>query len=203
VKVISAGGTTQMGSLAGEGRALREVLGDRIVLALADNDSAGRKLVEADGHLRKGGIWKLLPNGIHWCLLKPTQDFAAIMKAHNIPAGYTPFTIEAAFPPALRRAALAEGAYAFSNVPQAELTNIPELARRLFTLLPQLGPDNDPTYYLMAPTPEAKDAFAKWVTAPERRTEENYAAFEEIIRGLRDLLRHNGGTATPSLRGAA
>ena len=61
-----------MGSLAGNGKALREVLGDRVVLALADNDAAGRELTE-DGHIKKGGVLKQLPNGIHWCLLKPTE----------------------------------------------------------------------------------------------------------------------------------
>ena len=40
----------------------------------------------------------------------------------------------------------------------------------------------------MAPHPEAKGAFATWITDPERRTEENYAAFEEIIRGLRAVV---------------
>ena len=40
----------------------------------------------------------------------------------------------------------------------------------------------------MAPAWEAKEPFAAWVTRPEQRTEMNYAAFEEIIRGLRDLL---------------
>ena len=70
----------------------------RLVLALADNDAAGRRLIE-DGHIKKGGVFKQLPNGIHWCLLKPTEGFAAAMKAHEIPAAYWPFTIEAAFPP--------------------------------------------------------------------------------------------------------
>ena len=82
-----------MGSLAGPGKALREVLGDRLVLALADNDAAGRRLVD-DGRIKKGGIFKQLPNGIHWCLLKPTESFAAAMKAHEVPPDYWPFTAE-------------------------------------------------------------------------------------------------------------
>jgi hypothetical protein len=85
VVVQSAGGTKEMGSLAGPGKALRIVLGDKTVLALADNDSAGRKLID-DGHIKKGGLFKQLANGVHWCLLKPTDDFAAVMKAHSIPA---------------------------------------------------------------------------------------------------------------------
>jgi len=192
VKVISAGGTKEMGSLAGKGKALREVLGDNVVLVLADNDSAGRGLVAEDGHLRKGGVWRLQQNGIHWCLLKPTASFLAAMEAHKIPADYRPFTIEAAFPPALRRQADADAAWRFAGTPQAELLDNPDLARRLFALLPKLGPADDAYWYLMAPSPDAKEAFAAWVTDPKRCTEDNYAAFEEVIRGLRDLLGQKG-----------
>jgi hypothetical protein len=116
IKVHAAGGTKEMGSLAGPGKALREVLGERLVLALVDNDAAGRRLID-DGHVKKGGVFKQLPNGIHWCLLKPTEGFVATMKAHDIPAAYWPFTIEAAFPPSLRRGAEAAGAWAFSDTP--------------------------------------------------------------------------------------
>jgi hypothetical protein len=187
VKVLSAGGTKEMGSLAGKGKALREVLGDKLVLVLADNDSAGRELVE-DGHVQMGGRWRQLPNGIHWCLLKPTAAFETAMTARNIPRKYWPFTIESAFPPALRREAEAAGAYRFSGAPQAELLDNADLARRLFALLPTLGPLEDAYWYLMAPAPEAKETFAAWVTQPEQRTEANYAALEEIVRQLRDLL---------------
>jgi hypothetical protein len=62
VKVIAAGGTKEMGSLAGKGRALREVLGEQAVLVLADNDSAGRQLTE-DGHIRKRCGGKRRPPG--------------------------------------------------------------------------------------------------------------------------------------------
>jgi hypothetical protein len=204
VKVIAAGGTKEMGSLAGKGKALREILGEQVVLVLADNDSAGRALID-DGHTRKGGLWRPLPSGIHWCLLKPTDAFAAAMKTHAVPAAYWPFTIEAAFSPALRRQALAAGAYKFSGDLQAELFENPDVARRLVSALPKLGPDDDAYWYLMAPHPEAKDAFAAWVTYPKRRIEENYAGFEEIVRGLRAVLapRSNNSEATTRARGAA
>jgi type I restriction-modification system DNA methylase subunit len=203
VKVIGAGGTKEMGSLAGKGKALREVLSDQVVLVLADNDSAGRQLTE-DGHVRKGGTWRQLPNGIHWCLLRPTAAFAAAMKTHNVPPDYWPFTIEAAFSPALRRQAEAAGAWRFSGTPQAELLDNPDLARRLFAVVPKLSPDDDAYWYLMAPHPEAKEAFAAWVTAPKQLTEENFAAFEEIVRGLRALLaRDDSVEAAARIRGAA
>ncbi len=203
VKVIAAGGTKEMGSLAGKGKALREVLGERVVFVLADNDSAGRQLTE-DGHVRKGGAWRQLPNGIHWCLLRPTAAFATAMKAHNVPADYWPFTIEAAFSPALRRHAEAAGVWRFSGPPQAELLDNLDLARRLFTLVPKLGPADDAYWYLMAPHPEAKETFAAWVTDAKQQTEENYAAFEEIVRGLRAALaRVDNSESTTNIRGAA
>ena len=204
VKVIAAGGTKEMGSLAGKGRALREVLGEQAVLVLADNDSAGRQLTE-DGHIRKGGTWRQLPNGVHWCLLRPTAAFAAAMKAHNVPTDYWPFTIEAGFSPALRRQAEAAGVWRFSGTPQAELLDNPDLARRLFALVPKLGPDDDAYWYLMAPLPEAKETFAAWVTDPKQRSEGNYAALEEIVRGLRAVLapRSDDSEATIRARGAA
>jgi hypothetical protein len=112
-----------------------------------------------------------LQNGIHWCLLRPTASFAAVMKAHNVPGDCWPFTIEAAFPPALRRKAEAAGAWRFSGAPQAELLDNSDLARRLFALVPTLGPQDDAYWYLMAPHPEAKDVFATWVTDTAQRTE--------------------------------
>jgi hypothetical protein len=124
------------------------------------------------------------------------------MKAHNVPPDYWPFTIEAAFPPALRRQAETAGAWRFSDKPQAELLTNAELAGRLFAL--KLGPEDDAYWYLMAPHPEAKDAFAAWITDPKRCTDENYAAFEEIVRGLRALLtRGDDSETTTRLRGAA
>jgi hypothetical protein len=56
----------------------------------------------------------------------------------------------------------------------------------------------------MAPAAEAKDAFAAWVTDPERCTEENYAAFEVVVRGLRAVLaRGDSSETTARARGAA
>ena len=201
VKVLSAGGTMEMGSLAGKGKALREVLGERVVLVLADNDAEGRRLTPSeDGHLRKGGRWRLLPNGIHWCLLRPTAAFMALMKAHEVPETHWPFTVEAAFAPALRRQALAAGAYNFSGNLQAELFDNPHVARRLVALMPRLSQEDDAYWYLMAPHPDLKEAFAAWVTAPKQRTEENYAAFEEIIRGLRAVLGPRSENSEPAAR---
>lgn len=199
IMVLSAGGTRQMGSLAGKGKALREILGERIVCALADNDSEGRGLWD-DGHFRRGGTWKQHSNGIHWCLLAPTEEFAAAMDRFQVPKAYRPFTIEACFPAAVRRRALEAGAYAFSGNLQSELFANQELAQRLFPLAQKLDASDDATFYLMAPTPEAKDAFAEWITRPENRTPENYAAFEVVLLGLREMIEQHGRQASPQGR---
>jgi hypothetical protein len=101
VTILAAGGTRQMESLAGRGAALRQILGDRLVFALADNDREGRALVE-DGRTRRGGQWRQQSNGIHWCLLAPTAEFEQAMKRFGIPDTFWPFTIENAFPATLR-----------------------------------------------------------------------------------------------------
>jgi hypothetical protein len=74
VTILAGGGTRQMASLAVRGAALRQVLGDRFVFALADNDREGRDLVEHD-RTKRGGQWRQQSNGIYWCLLAPTAEF--------------------------------------------------------------------------------------------------------------------------------
>src|SRR4051794_19575048 len=66
-EVLAAGGTLQMRALATPGKAMRQILGDRLVMALSDNDGAGRQLWD-EGNLHKGGVWKAQTNGVHWCL---------------------------------------------------------------------------------------------------------------------------------------
>jgi hypothetical protein len=51
--------------------------------------------------------------------------------------------------------------------------------------LADLSEDDPAVFYLRRPTPEAKDAFAAWITDPARLTRESYAAFEPIFAGLK------------------
>ncbi|MCC2665177.1 MAG: type modification enzyme [Geminicoccaceae bacterium] len=160
VSVLPAGGTTQMKSLATPGKAMRDLLRDRLVLALADNDAEGRGLWD-EGNLHKGGVWKPQTNGVHWCLLKPSDEFTAVMTRFEIPRTCWPFTIENSFPAALRRQALADGAYAFADHKvQSDLTRDPEVAQKIIGVIRDLDEVDDAYFYLMAPTPDAKDAFA-------------------------------------------
>ena len=183
----SAGGTTQMGGLATRGRALLELIGDRVVCALADNDADGRALWN-DGNLHKGAVWKQQTNGVNWCLLKPTEEFLDVMADYQVPKNCWPFTIESCFSAALRRQAMEEGSFGLAPGGHADLTHNPEVAQRMLQALPTLTMENDALFYLQAPDPEFKVAFADWVTSAERRTPENYAAFEDILMRLKAIL---------------
>jgi hypothetical protein len=196
VSVLPAGGTTQMKSLATPGKAMRDLLGGRVVLALADNDAEGRELWN-EGNLHKGGVWKPQTNGVHWCLLRPSEEFTAIMERFQIPRACWPSTIENAFPAALRREAMAAGAYAISDKVQSDLIRDPEVAQRIFTALRGLVDTDNAHFYLLAPTPEAKDSFAAWVTDPARLRPENFTAFQIVLSRLKDLLAQSRTNREP------
>jgi hypothetical protein len=196
-QVLAAEGTKNMGSLAGKGKALREILGSRLVFALADNDFEGRSLWDNKA-FREGGQWLKHENGIWWCALKPTDDFRALMVELKVDAGFWPFSIEACFRPALRRQAAAEGAWWFSDDIQSDLMRETGLAKRMFRAAKGLTADDDAAYYLLAPHYQAKDAFAAWVTQPERLTPANYAAFAPILEGLKALIEQHKGLPAPA-----
>jgi hypothetical protein len=194
VTILAAGGTRQMESLAGRGAALRQVLGDRLVLALADNDREGRALVE-DGRTRRGGNWRQQSNGIHWCLLAPTAEFEQTMKRFGIPEPFWPFTIENAVSAALRRQAMAEGAYTVDEAAvQPAFLEDPSTAKKALAAAHQLDrAGDDALFYFRPPTPETKLAFAEWIAAPERRDRSTFAAFATILHGLGAILAHDDG----------
>ena len=202
VTILAAGGTRQMESLAGKGAALRQVLGDRLVFALADNDREGRDLVE-DGRTRRGGTWRQQTNGIHWCLLAPTDEFQQAMKRFRIDGGYWPFTIENAFPAALRRQAIAEGAYRVEEGRvQAAFLEEPSTAGKALDAVRDLDrTGDDAVLYFRPPTPVIKIAFAEWIAAPERRDRATFAAFGPILEGLRAILDRQALETNPGRPG--
>jgi hypothetical protein len=189
-EVLAAEGTLQMRALATPGKAMRRLLGDRLVLALADNDGAGRLLWD-EGNLHKGGVWKQKTNGVHWCLLQPSEDFRTVMERLGVLASFWPFVLENAFSPEVRRQAMAEGAYALSDQLFDDLGRAPDLVRKLPVLFEELPEEDRAWLYLLAPTPEAKETFAAWVTAAERRTPEIYGSFQVTIERLKQLLERH------------
>ena len=126
------------------------------------------------------------------------------MQRFGVPEASFPSTVEAAFPASFRLQAMAEGAYILSDEPQTDLTQEPAPVKKLFAEIPKLAPDDDARLELLAPDPTCKEAFAAWITAPEHRTPEAYAAFEGIIHGLKELMdRHARGELNPPQRPAA
>jgi hypothetical protein len=75
-----------------------------------------------------------------------------------------------------------------------------DLIRKLPALFREL-PADDPTWlHLLTSTPEAKDSFAAWITAPGRRTQETYASFAVVIERLKQVLDRHAGEAGPQAR---
>lgn len=192
--ILAAGGTEQMKSLAGKGGALKMAL-DKTILALADNDGAGRGL--SDGNtfkkVKAGGTWVELENGIWWCLLAPSKELKRVMDRFEIPATNWPCTVEQCFSAALRRQAAADDAYA---VARKLFPDLLALKDERTDPLWELGEDDDAYWYVRAPHPDCKEPFAAWLADPARLTPETFAAFEGVLRGLKDLLaqrRANGG----------
>jgi hypothetical protein len=95
--------------------------------------------------------------------------------------------VETMFASAVRLAAEVEGAYARSDEPFTDLAREPEVAKRMWKLDKDLPADDPARFYLMAPAHETKEAFAAWVTAPERRTRQVWAGFQPLIDRLATL----------------
>jgi hypothetical protein len=111
------------------------------------------------------------------------------MKRFGIPDNFWPFTIENAFPAALRRQTMAEGAYAVEEATlQAAYLADPATAKRALTAAHQLAlAGDDALFYFQPPTPETKLGFADWLAALERRDRGTFAAFGPILEGLRTI----------------
>jgi hypothetical protein len=122
------------------------------------------------------------------------------MKRFAIDATYWPFTIENAFPAALRRQAMAEGAYGGdeATVQPAFLEDAAtsNKARRAAHQLEHAG--DDAVLYFRPPAPETKLAFAEWIAAPERRDRITFAAFAAILEGLRVILSDRSSSSDQS-----
>jgi hypothetical protein len=192
--ILAAGGTEQMKSLAGKGGALKMAL-DKTILALADNDGAGRTLSDASDFkkLKAGGIWSQLENGIWWCLLAPGKELRQVMERFEIPATNWPCTVEQCFSAALRRQAAADGAYAVARKLFPDL--LVGLKDERTDPLWELDEADDAYWYVRSPHPDCKEPFAAWVADPARLTPGNFSGFGTLLTQLKELLaqgRANG-----------
>ena len=112
------------------------------------------------------------------------------MKRFGIPDNFWPFTIENAFPAALRRQAMAEGTYAVEEaVIQASFHGDTGIVNKALAAAHQLDrAGDDAVLYFRPPAPDAKLAFAQWIAAPERRNRTTFVAFEPVLEGLQAIL---------------
>jgi hypothetical protein len=115
------------------------------------------------------------------------------MKRFGIPENFWPFTIENAFPVALRRHAMADGAYAVEEaVVQASFHGDAGIVNKALAAAHQLDrASDDAVLYFRPPDFETKLAFAEWVTAPERR---DHATFGPLLDGLRAVVSNATGS---------
>jgi hypothetical protein len=111
------------------------------------------------------------------------------MTRFEIPPLNWPCTIEQCFSAALRREAAAAGVYAVGNKLCPDL--LVNLSERISDPLWELDPRDDAYWYVRAPSAAAKEPFAEWITAPERRTPEVYASFHPILEGLEQLIQQH------------
>ena len=114
----------------------------------------------------------------------PNRCLIPNVEKYDIQPNYWPLTVEECFSAALRRNAEEEGAYALSATPQSNLIEEPAHTKRMFEIIGNLDDETDDRFYLMAPDHNCKLAYSEWITRPEQRTKENYAAFERILSGL-------------------
>jgi hypothetical protein len=199
VNIRASNGTKEMRSLAASGGALRELLPDKPILVLADNDHGGRQLVN-DGHLHKGGTWRQLSNGIHWCLLKPPPEFVSTMEKLHIPKDCWPCTIEMCFPAEVRRRAEADGAYGFSGDLLHDLYLQPEVAKRVVAATRKRRKADDGYFYVMAPRATKKQKFANWIAGKGALAASDFAVFEPLFAGMQKILVEGASAEEPLAR---
>ena len=109
------------------------------------------------------------------------------MERLGIPPEKRPCTVEQMFTAALRREAAAADAYATGNKLFDDL--LTGLATKTADPLWDLGPEDDAYWYVRAPRSDKKEAFAAWITAPERRTPDGFAAFQPLVDGIAVLVK--------------
>lgn len=181
----SASGTTKMESLARDGRVITRLAPGRKVLAVVDNDAAGRDLYRSK-RLRSGGVWlEHNSNGVWWCRLPFVNGFRSFMASTKIPEAHWPGSIENLFSPALRQEAVADGALRLTNTPHPELLD-PQWYPKIEHTLPPNTPAE--RFYVLTADPETKMSFAKWISSKSSDNPEMLEPLRPVIEGMRDIL---------------
>lgn len=181
-----ATGTMKMESLAKDGRVINRLAPERTVLAVVDNDAAGRA-VYRNGRLDGGGRWKQHnSNKVFWCRLPVLGAFRDFMNRVQVPEASWPGCLENLFTPELRTLAVRAGALQLTTAPYPELLTA-EIYPRICEFLAN---GNIPErFFLLSTSEDSKIPFADWVATRARRFPDILAPLRPVVEGIHRILR--------------
>lgn len=180
---VDCNGTKKMEGLAGDGALLNRLSPGRGLFVLVDNDQAGRSVYK-NGRLGDGGKW--IPhgsNGTHWCRLPYAAEMRKAMKSLSVPESHWPGSIENLFSAELRKEAIADEAYAVFDEPHSELL---EHFRKVKNAMSD--PASKEHLYVMAPGPQSKIQFAKWVAQRSGADPTILEPLRGVVEGLQQRI---------------
>ena len=185
VRFESAGGTTKMGSLGGDGPVFAKLAPERKVFAIIDNDKEGRSLF-TNRRLVPGGKWiQHNSNKVYWCRLPFIQEFSHLMGGMRIDNNDWPGCLENIFSAEIRRQATESNSYQLAETPHAELVApkyIAEVSKYLTS-----RPDGS-EYFVLGCDEDFKIPFAHWVIQKSASEPAIFAPLRPVIEGLRERL---------------
>ncbi|MDH3269918.1 MAG: ATP-binding protein [Gemmatimonadota bacterium] len=183
--IEDASGTTKMESLGRDGQVINRLAPARTVMALVDNDHAGRQLY-SDRRLGDGGKWvRHNSNRVYWCRLPFLTSLSTYMTSKGINKAAWPGSLENMFEPALRAEAVTDGALALTTIPHDELLD----SKWYAAIQEHLPPSTDPQrFWILRVDPNTKLSFADWIVARARQDPTILEPFRPFLEGLRDEL---------------
>ena len=205
VTVLSAGGTMQMKSLAAPGHRACSSCSAIVSCSRSPTTTVPAASLRLDKELHGGGGGCKQTNGTHWCLLAPTDEFRGRYGAVQDPGYMLAVHDRERLPCRLAPAGRNRRRLCLFGRPADRTIARPGRRQAGVRLSRRSTPADDAYFHLMAPTHEAKEAFAAWVADPARLTPTNFAAFGLVLNGLKDLLaqpRANGGQPPQQRRSA-
>ena len=177
------------------GKAMRELLGDRLVMALADNDAEGRALSD-EGNLHKGGVWKPPDQRRALVPAQAVGGVPAVMDRFQIPGDQLAVHDRAVLPARRSAARRCRGGVRRRGPQGAEptCTRDPRSPRRS---IGSPGPRRGGRRLLLplAPSPRLQGRLRRLGHRPCPPHPANFAAFETVLIRLKELLaqpRPNG-----------
>lgn len=183
-KIEECSGTSKMKSLACDGTALQRIAARKLFI-FVDNDKECRELY-VNGKLGKeGGKWATHnSNKSRWCRLPWHDEFSETMKTLKLQESNWPLSIENMFDYAVRKAALEEGAYKYSEKPHNELLS--ELGK--ISTIYRAADDCREYMYIMDIDFNYKISFAEWICKKATVENQFLLNFVGLVESLKEEL---------------